>query len=130
MRALRPAGGVIPRAFADSRSVDARRYRTYCAAMQAALGPLPAVALTTLREAGRASVELERLGADLDVARQPGRKKGRLEAARIRKAQFMLREQLGRLERRLEELAAGHRTLDPHTAIRDAMREANRVERA
>jgi hypothetical protein len=102
MRRLRTPIGAIPRAFKDHRRPDAKRYRAYCLAIQEQWGPLPAIALPTLREAGRIAVELERLGADLELARA---RKQRREAARIGKRQFMAREQLGRLERRLEELA-------------------------
>ena len=122
MRALRSAIGVIPRGFPDHRKADARRYRAYCVAIQAQWGPLPPVALPTLREAGRAAVELERLGLDLETAR--GRKR-RQDAARIRRQQFMFREQLGRLERRLEEFAPT-RQADPLAAVREAVAEANR----
>ncbi len=120
MRALRSANGVIPRGFRDHRKADARRYRAYCVAIQAQWGPLPAVALTTLREAGRAAVELERLGLDLETAR--GRKR-RQDAARIRRHQFMLREQLGRLERRLEELAGSVAARRGGESLRDALQE-------
>ncbi len=124
MRALRSTIGVIPRGFPDHRKAVARRYRAYCLAIQAQWGPLPPVALPTLREAGRAAVELERLGFDLETAR--GRHR-RQDAARIRRHQFMFREQLGRLERRLEEFAvtrAGQ--ADPLAAVRQAVAEANR----
>jgi hypothetical protein len=81
---------------------------------------LPAIAMSALREAGRAAVELERLGFDLESAR---RRKRVREARTIRKQQFMLREQLARLERRLEELGAT-RTADPLRAVRLAVAEA------
>jgi hypothetical protein len=97
--------GVIPRGFKDHRSVVAKRYRTYCLAIQAQWGPLPEVALPILREAGLAVVELERLAADLEAARHRT-KNSRRDASRVRRQQFMLREQLGRLEHRIEELAA------------------------
>src|SRR5436190_12480662 len=99
MRRLRTPIGAIPRAYKDHRSIAALRYREYCLAIQQQWGPLPAIALTTLREAGRAAVELERLGLDLELAR--ARKQQKL-ASRIRKQQFMLREQLNRLESKLE----------------------------
>jgi hypothetical protein len=101
MRRLRPANGEIPRTFQDSRRSLARKSRAYCVAIQQQWGPLPAVALPTLREAARAAIELERLAGDLEAAR--GRRQLK-QAARIRKATFMLREQLGRLEARLEAL--------------------------
>jgi hypothetical protein len=106
MRRLSSPIGVIPRGFPDHRRADARRYRAYVVALQAQYGPLPAIALGTLREAGRASVELERLAVDLEHAR--GRKRVR-EARQIRRQQFALREQLARLERRIEELAVAAR---------------------
>ena len=125
MRRLRSPIGVIPRGFADHRRVDAKRYRAYCLAIQAAWGPLPAVALPTLREAGRAAVELERLGGDLEAARARARRR---DAARIRRQQFMLREQLGRLERRIEELATrpnGHER-DPLADVKRAVAAARK----
>lgn len=103
MRRLKSPQGAIPRAYPDHRRADALRYRSYCLAVLAQWGPLPAVALPTLREAGRAAVELGRLSEDLERARARRR---RADMARARKAAFMLREQLVRLERRLEELAA------------------------
>jgi hypothetical protein len=120
MRRLSSPIGVIPRGFPDHRGADAKRYRAYCLAIQDQWGPLPAVATSTLREAGRAAVELERLGFDLESAR---RRKRVREARTIRKQQFMLREQLARLERRLEELGAT-RTADPLRAVRLAVAEA------
>lgn len=130
MRRLTPANGEIPRGFKDSRTTVARRYRAYCEAAQAQWGPLPAIALGTLREAGRAFVELERLGDDLERVRRQNYRK---EAARIRKQQFMLREQLARLERRLEELSLaasnGKRRHDPLAAVRAAVDAANRPQR-
>src|ERR1051325_11105462 len=101
LRLRSPIGG-IPRPFRDHRRLEAKRYREYCLAIQTAWGPLPAIALSTLREAGRAAVELERLGFDLEAARA---RKQRQLATRVRKQQFMLREQLARLERRIEELS-------------------------
>jgi hypothetical protein len=122
MRRLKSPQGAIPRAYPDHRRADALRYRSYCLAVLAQLGPLPAVALTTLREAGRAAVELGRLSDDLETARVRRR---RADVARARKASFMLREQLVRLERRLEELA-GPRQNDPLADVRRAVEEANR----
>jgi hypothetical protein len=122
MRRLKSPQGAIPRAYPDHRRADALRYRSYCLAILAQLGPLPAAALTTLREAGRAAVELGRLSDDLETARRRSR---RTDMARARKAAFMLREQLVRLERRLEELA-GPRQSDPLADVRRAVEEANR----
>ena len=123
MRRLASPIGVIPRGFPDHRGADAKRYRAYCLAIQAAWGPLPAVAASTLREAGRAAVELERLGFDLESAR---RRKRVREARTIRKQQFMLREQLARLERRLEELGTSRKPADPLRAVHRAIEAANR----
>ena len=124
MRRLRSPIGVIPRGFQDHRKADALRYRAYCLAVQAQWGPLPAVALPTLREAGRAEVELKRLGHDLEAARSRNRRR---DATRVRKQQFMLREQLARLERRLEELSTQpHGHGDPLANVRRAVAEANR----
>jgi hypothetical protein len=122
MRRLSSPVGVIPRAFPDGRGVEARKYREYCIEIQKAWGPLPMIAMTTLREAGRSFVELERLGFDLESAR---RRKRVREARTIRKQQFMLREQLARLERRLEELGAT-RKADPLRAVHRAIEAATR----
>lgn len=122
-RALRSPVGVIPRGFPDHRRGAARRYRAYCLAIQARLGPLPAMALPTLREAGRAVVELDRLGEDLERAR--GRRRLR-EVARFRRHQFALREQLVRLERRLEEFSSRGNG-NPLAEVRRAVEEANRT---
>lgn len=103
MRALRSPIGVIPRGFPDHRRAEAQRYRAYCLAIQSQWGPLPAAALPTLREAGRISVELERLGTDLEQARGRNRRR---DASRIRRQQTSLRSQLVTFERRIEELAA------------------------
>ncbi len=89
MRALRSPSSAIPRGFPDHRRVDARKYRAYCLAVLEHLGALPSVASGTLREAGRAFVELEHLGHDLQAARERRRRK---DMARIRRAQFALRE--------------------------------------
>ena len=123
MRALRSPIGKIPRAYKDHRSLVALSYREYCLNAQAQWGPLPPIALSTLREAGRAVVELERLGLDLEVARA---RKQRRDATRIRKQQFMLREQLQRLERRLEELAPPRTSSAQLHAVQRAVQEANR----
>ena len=103
MRRLRAPIGAIPRGFTDHRSVAAKKYRVYCLAIQAQWGPLPAIALPTLREAGRAAVELERLGHEHELAIA---RKQRREAGRITKRQFMLREQLARLD--WTYLSGGH----------------------
>ena len=123
MRRLRTPIGAIPRAYKDHRSIAALRDREYCLNAQAQWGPLPPIALGTLREAGRASVELEQLGLDLEAAR--ARKQQKL-ASRIRKQQFMLREQLARLERRMEELAPPKGPRAHLEAVRTAVAEANR----
>lgn len=106
MRRLKSPIGVIPRGFADHRRADARRYREYCLAIQEQYGPLPAIALPSLREAGRVAVELESMAGDLQEAHK---RKQRRAASRIRRQQFAHREQLARLERRLAELAPAKR---------------------
>lgn len=121
MRALKPANGVIPRGFADHRTTVARRYREYCETVQAAWGPLPQVALRTLREAGLTAMTLDQLGADLEQVGNRNRRK----AAQIRREQFKFREQLARLESRLKENAAPRR-VDPLREVRRAVAEANR----
>lgn len=119
MRRLRSAIGVIPRCPGDARRSDALHYKAYCIAVQAAWGPLPPVALPALREAGLVDLELQRLAPELEAARRRRRTR---EAARIRKQQFMLREQLARLESRLQTLA----TPKPRRPM-DAMRDAPEV---
>jgi hypothetical protein len=122
MRALRAPVGAIPRGYRDHRTQEGKLYTEYCRAQQAQNGPLPLVATPTLREAGRLSVDLVLLGRDLELARA---RKQRREVARILKRQFMAREQLARLERRLEELGA-QRPPDRLAAVRLAVVEANR----
>ena len=119
--ALRPGGVRIPRAFADHRTVAGHRYRAYTTAILARLGPLSADGMVTLREAGRVVVELELLSEDLEAVR-----KDRRAAERIRRRQFALREQLGRLEGRLESLTAQRRpAADPVAAVHAAVQRAN-----
>ena len=120
---MRRLKGAIPRGFADHRSTVAKRYRVYCEAIQAQYGPLPAIALPALKEAGRAFVELDRLAADLERARQRRRVR---DARAIRKQQFMLREQLARLEVRLEAWAGKRRPADPLAGVAAAVAAANR----
>jgi hypothetical protein len=105
VRALRQANGVIPRAFPDSRRRVARVYRQYCVSIQKAWGPLPDIALPTLREAGRTVVELERLSSELE--RALARKRVTL-VRRIRRSQLITRRSLWRLEQRLERFAPTH----------------------
>ncbi len=62
MRALKPGGVAIPRAFRSHRTPDGYRYRVYVTALLARLGSLDQTALATLREAGRLAVELEAMG--------------------------------------------------------------------
>jgi hypothetical protein len=101
MRALRTPIGAVPRVFTDHRRGVAKRYREYCIAFQEQWGAVPRAGLPTLREAALAAIELERLAKDLEDARRRNRRR---DAIRVRKQQFMLREQLQRLERRLQEL--------------------------
>lgn len=122
MRVLRPGGVAIPRAFRNHRSKDGHRYRAHVCAILARLGDLPADARPTLREAGRLAVELEHLAGELETARSR-RRQG--EMRRVRRQQFAMREQLTRLERRLEELAAGrHGTSNPLGDVQRAVAEA------
>ena len=114
MRRLRSPIGVIPRGYPDHRRSTARRYRDYCLVIQRQYGPLPDVALPALREAGRCAVELERLATDLEAARARRRLR---DVRRIARQQFAAREQLQRLERRIEELAAKRPALSPMTAL-------------
>ena len=117
---LRKSG--LPRAFRSHLGHDGHVYRRYLSALLERLGSLPDDAFPTLREAGRAVVELEHLGEDLERARARRRVR---EARSARRQQFALREQLTRLERRLEELAV-KQPGDPVAAVRQAVEEANR----
>lgn len=125
MRRLRSANGVVPRAFKDHRSADARRYRRYCEDIQKQWGPLPALALPTLRRAGLTYVALEQLDADLEHARKRNQ---RTLARQIRREQFRFAEALARRERRIEELANAGRNGhgNPLDAVRAAVAEATR----
>lgn len=118
VRALKSSG--LPRAFKEHRGHVGHVYRRYLGALKARLGPLTADAEVTLREAGRTAVELERLGEDLERARSLRRVR---DAARIRRSLFAHREQLVRLERRLEEVA-GRAKKDPMAAVHRAVRLA------
>lgn len=95
--------GAVPRAFRDHRTRAGRTYGHYVRAFAKRFGgTVPAHVRPTLLEAGRAVVELGRLGDDLERAVARNRRR---DASRLRRQQFALREQLVRLERRLEELA-------------------------
>jgi hypothetical protein len=65
------------------------------------LGPLPADASPSLREAGKLCVELEAMGRELEAARGRNRRR---DVARLRRLMIPMRTQLLTLERRLEEL--------------------------
>src|SRR5262245_54029548 len=123
MHALKPGGVRIPRAFESHKTPDGYTYRVYVTAILARLGPLPAHADPTLREAGLCVVELGHLARELETAKA---RKRRRDIARARKAVFMLREQLQRLERRLEELGTQHRQAHPLAAVHRMVAEANR----
>jgi hypothetical protein len=107
----------------DHRRDAGRRYTAYCRAIQATWGPLPEIALGTLREAGRAAVELERLGLDLEAARARHQVQ---DAARVRRQQASLRKQLARLEARLQAFGAERQPSDPLASVRQAVEAANR----
>ena len=95
----------LPRGYDDQRSRDARSFTGYVAGqVQRHGGVLPLAAMAMLREAGRASVELDRLHARREaILDQPRRKaEARRLASDIRKT----RVQLILLERRIEEVAA------------------------
>lgn len=122
MHALKPGGVRIPRAFKSHKTPEGFVYRTYVMATLARLGPLPAHAEPTLREAGRCVVELEHLAHELETAKAHRRRR---DIGRCRKNVFMLREQLARLERRLEELAAP-KSGNPLAGVHRAIEAANR----
>jgi hypothetical protein len=113
---LKPGGVRIPRAFRSHKSRDGFVYRSYTLSMLARLGPLPAHAEPTLREAGRCVVELEALARELEIAKAGKRRR---DITRCRKVTFMTREQLARLERRLEELAPP-KSARPMDALKNA----------
>lgn len=110
MHGLKPCGVAIPRGLRDHRTPDGRRYGTYLVALLARLGPLSSDARPTLVEAGRCAVELEHLAEELEQARARRRRR---DMNRIRRSQFACREQMLRLERRLEELAGSRPPEDP-----------------
>lgn len=114
--ALRPGGVRIPRAFGNHKNQDGAVYRRYVLATLARLGPLPAHAEPTLKEAGRCVVELETMARELEVAKA---RKRRRDISRLRKHTFMAREQLARLENRLAEMAPA-RSRRPMDAIADS----------
>jgi hypothetical protein len=114
MKALR---GGISRAFRDHRTPEARRYRGYCLDFIDRVGALPRSAWPSLKAAGVAVVELDRLTLDLDVARAGRRRR---DQNRIRRQMVILRTQLVTLERRLEELAAAR----PAESFTEALRKA------
>ena len=105
----------FPRAFDDHRTAEGRHYGDYCRALLARLGPLPAAASATLREAGKLVVDLDAIGRELDRARK---RRQRKDMARLRRQMTPMRTQLLTLERRLEELAAD-RPRTPMAAIAD-----------
>jgi hypothetical protein len=96
----------VPRALLDHRSREGWVYRRYCQATVARLGPLPAAAMPTLKEAALATLDLARLRSELEAlrARRGGgvrRKQERALRSEIRKT----RVQLVLLERRIEQFA-------------------------
>jgi hypothetical protein len=90
----------VPRGYDDHRTRQARTYLAYVAAALQRFGSLPAMAMTTLRECGRLTVDLETVAHEAEKARG-------LPLRRARRRQIILRSQLGRLEDRLEQMAAG-----------------------
>jgi hypothetical protein len=103
MRALK--GGIV-RVYRDGRSADARRSRVFQEAIGAEWGPVPAVARSLLREAARLNGELVHAGAELDMARQRGRRR---DIARLRRSMVPMRGQLTKLLEQIETLAKQHR---------------------
>jgi hypothetical protein len=126
MRSLRAPVGRIPRAFKDHRRKATKVYREYCLAVQARWGPLPDMALPWLREGGRAAVELEALSVELEQAKV---RKRRRDISRLRRQQFAVREQVGRIESRIQQLAEsdGHgRDVASQFAAMHQLREAGK----
>lgn len=125
---MRLETGQIPRAFKNHRNPKGYAYRTYLEGILTRLGPLPADARPTLREAGRLTVDLEAMGFELDTARELHRRR---DVARLRRQMASARAQLMKLERRLEEFAnhGSHARRDPLADVRRAVEEANRPQR-
>jgi hypothetical protein len=119
MRRLSSTKGVVPRAYPDHRRREARRYRDYVENIQQQWGPLSPVALEVAKEAGRITVELERLSVDLEAATA---RKRRRDIGRIRRAQTTARAQRLHFERRIEELVA---TQGRKTSFAAAVRAAS-----
>ncbi len=102
---MRALTGRIPRGLQNHKSPEGRRYGAYCRAKIARYGPLPADALPILREAGLATLELERLH-QLKEAAKARHRKG--DETRLRRQIRSERVQLIFLERRLDELAGSN----------------------
>jgi len=123
MHALKPQGVRIPRVFRNHKGSDGRLYCHYVLSVLARLGSLPPFAEPTLKEAGRIVVQLEHLAQELEAAEA---RKRRRDISRCRKHQFMLREQLSRLETKLEAIAPPKGPRAHLDAVRTAVAEANR----
>jgi len=106
---VRALAGRIPRAFRTHKTPEGAAYGSYCRAKLARLGPLGKDAMPILRECGIVTIDLARVRADLEAARdKPNRRR---QVRQLQRTSASLRGQLLALERRLEELANGHRTL-------------------
>jgi hypothetical protein len=101
--ALKPRGVRIPRGLPNHKTHQGKLYRDYILALIERLGPLPASAQPTLREAALNELELQYLAGELEAAR---RRKRRVEMRRLRRQIFAQREQALRLVAHLEALAA------------------------
>jgi hypothetical protein len=105
-------------------------YRDYTLSTLARMGPLPRSAMPILREAGRLTVELDRLATAKEAAlssKRPRRAEIRRLGAETRKS----RVQLLMLERRLEEVAGernGHTPDELLGRVHREMRQAGQAD--
>lgn len=111
--------GRIPRAIRNHRTPEGAAYGRYCRAVIARLGPLPDDARPTLREAGRLTLYLDHLAAELEARRAAKRPRSK-DLRRLERDQRKARVQLLMFERRLEEIAGHRKAPDLARAIQEA----------
>ncbi len=93
-------GGIMP-GFPDGRSMDGRAYRAFCVPfIEAFGGTVPAEARVLLRLAGRLSVHIEHVNAELERARARHRRRD------VNRARRQLAGMTGDLLRMTSELRA------------------------
>jgi len=103
---VKALAGRIPRALRSHRTPDGAAYGDYLRALLDRLGSLPRDARPLLREAGRLTLDIERLRADQEAALARGR---RGEARSLDDRLVTLRSQLLQVEANLEARAGGRR---------------------